>query len=175
MKSFPSFESLPPTIVCADVDKATEMESAPSLPNSTSEPTASGEKSESFSVPPLTVPVLPVRSSTVSLPESPVTVARPLPVRIVSSPARPTMVPGPVSLDWFRVSFPAVPVAAYAMVVLPRGRRGPAIRDAPGARPFPVPRRRLSLSGRVRSPQAAPSPQIDRKAGRVPGQGLPPT
>jgi hypothetical protein len=32
-----------------------------------------------------------------SLPESPVTVARPVPVKMQSSPARPMMVPGPVS------------------------------------------------------------------------------
>jgi hypothetical protein len=57
------------------------------------------------------VPVLPVRRVTVSLPESPVTVASPLPVKMQSSPASPTMVPGPVSVAWFKVSLPAVPVA----------------------------------------------------------------
>jgi hypothetical protein len=49
----------------------------------------------SFSVPPLIVPVLPARRMMVSLPESPVTVARPAPVKMQSPPASPTMVPGP--------------------------------------------------------------------------------
>jgi hypothetical protein len=40
----------------------------------------------SFSVPPLTVPVLPVRSATVSLPESPTMVRRPDPLKMQSSP-----------------------------------------------------------------------------------------
>jgi hypothetical protein len=48
-------------------------------------------------VPPSTVPVLPAWVTTMSLPESPVTVAKPVPVKIWSSPARPTMVPGPAS------------------------------------------------------------------------------
>ena len=61
-------------------------------------------------VPPFTVPVLPACSTTVSLPGSPVTVARPVPVNRQSSPARPRIVPGPVSADWLTVSFPAVPV-----------------------------------------------------------------
>jgi hypothetical protein len=64
----------------------------------------------SFSVPPFTVPVLPACRTTASLPESPVTVASPVPVEITSSPAKPTIVPGPVSPVWLSVSFPAVPV-----------------------------------------------------------------
>jgi hypothetical protein len=64
----------------------------------------------SFSVPALTVPVLPALRRTVSFPESPVTVASPEPVKMQSSPARPTIVPGPVSPDWLSTSLPAVPV-----------------------------------------------------------------
>ena len=55
----------------------------------------------SFSVPPLTMPVLPVCSRTVSSPEPPLTVTAPLPARIESLPPSPTMVPGPASVDWF--------------------------------------------------------------------------
>ena len=92
------------------------MVSAPSPPNSCIVPMAvPPSEMLSFSLPPLTVPVLPARRTTLSLPESPVTVARPEPVRIWSSPARPTMVPGPLSPDWFKVSLPAVPVAEYAI------------------------------------------------------------
>jgi hypothetical protein len=59
---------VPPTIVCAAVVFRTSTVSAPSPPNSTIEPTSPPEKIESFSVPPLTVPVLPVCRTTVSLP-----------------------------------------------------------------------------------------------------------
>ena len=73
-------------------------------------PAAPAAKMLSFSLPAVIVPVLPVCSTTVSLPELPVTVAKPAPVKMQSSPASPTMVPGPLVADWSSVSFPAVPV-----------------------------------------------------------------
>ncbi len=98
-------------MVWAELAPSKSTVSAPALPNVCIEPVPAGPNTLSFSLPPLTVPVLPVRSRTLSLPLSPVTVARPDPVEIVSSPASPMMVPGPVSADWLRESFPAVPVA----------------------------------------------------------------
>ena len=85
--------------------------SAPALPNNCIAPTLLPEMMQSFSVPPFTVPILPVCRMTVSLPESPVTVASPLPNAILSSPASPTIVPEPASVPWSRTSLPAVPVA----------------------------------------------------------------
>jgi hypothetical protein len=111
MESLPSLESSPPTIVWAELAASKLTVSAPALPNVCIEPVPAGPNTLSFSLPPLTVPVLPVRKRTLSLPESPVTVESPDPVEMVSSPARPMTVPGPVSPDWFSVSLPAVPVA----------------------------------------------------------------
>ncbi len=98
--SAPSFESSPPTMVSAPVALKTSTKSAPSPPNSCIEPiSVPSSVMLSFSLPPFTVPVLPVRRMISSLPESPVTVARPLPVRMESSPPSPMMVPGPVLPD----------------------------------------------------------------------------
>ena len=108
MQSAPSLESLPPTIVRLD-EPVVETVSAPSSPNSWIAPGL--PVMQSFSVPPCTVPVLPAWVMIVSLPLSPLTVADPVPSAMLSSPARPMMVPGPVSPVWFRTSFPAVPVA----------------------------------------------------------------
>ncbi len=94
-----------------EVEVAVSTVSAPSLPNSCIEPLLPPAMMQSFSAPPFTVPVLPACRTTVSLPLSPVTVARPVPWKMLSSPASPTIVPGPVSVDWFNVSLPAVPVA----------------------------------------------------------------
>ncbi len=54
---------------------------------------------KSFSLPPNTDPVLLLCRMTVSFPELPKTCALPVPKAMLSSPARPTMVPGPVSVD----------------------------------------------------------------------------
>ncbi len=113
MVSAPSLKSLPPTIVCAEVEAPVSIVSTPSLPNSCIEPLL--PMMQSFSVPPFTVPILPAWRMTVSLPLSPVTVAEPVPSAMLSSPARPTIVPGPVSVLWFRTSLPAVPVILYAI------------------------------------------------------------
>ncbi len=64
----------------------------------------------SFSLPPLTWPVLPAWRMTVSSPEPPSTVTAPVPERISSLPPRPKISPGPTSPDWLRVLLPAVPV-----------------------------------------------------------------
>ena len=53
----------------------------------------------SFSPSPLTLPVLPACSAIVSLPLSPLTIAGPAPVTMLSSPARPAIVPGPPAPD----------------------------------------------------------------------------
>ncbi len=99
MTSLPSLELLPPTTVWGLVDPTRLIWSTPSPPKITIEPLLKPWfMMLSFSVPPFTVPVLPVCSRMVSLPESPVMVARPVPWKMQSSPARPTMVPGPVSL-----------------------------------------------------------------------------
>jgi hypothetical protein len=118
MQSFPSAESSPPTTVTPDVAAVKSTVSLPALPNSCIAPMPPLAKMLSFSVPALTVPVLPARRMTVSLPLSPVTVADPVPSAMLSSPARPMMVPGPVSPVWFRMSLPAVPVTLCAMCPL---------------------------------------------------------
>jgi hypothetical protein len=111
MQSLPSLESFPPTTVRGVLAFERDIVSAPSPPNSCIDPDPIAlKKTLSFSLPRLTVPVLPGRRTTVSFPESPVTVASPEPVKMQSSPASPTMVPGPESVDWFSVSLPAVPV-----------------------------------------------------------------
>ena len=76
----------------------------------------------SFSVPPFTVPVLPACRTTVSLPRVAGDGAQaPVPVKMLSSPASPTMVPGPVSPDWLRVSFPARAGDVVCHAALPAG------------------------------------------------------
>ena len=73
------------------------MVSAPALPNVSIEPVPAARKMLSFSEPPNTLPVLPDRVRMLSLPELPNPWTRPVPLKMQSSPARPTMVPGPVS------------------------------------------------------------------------------
>jgi hypothetical protein len=99
MESAASLESLPPTMVCALVLAPTSMVSAPSLANSTIEPAAPLATMLSLSLPPFAKPVLPACSTTVSEPESPVMETSPVPAKMQSSPANPTMVPGPVPPD----------------------------------------------------------------------------
>jgi hypothetical protein len=112
IESEASLESLPPTIVWPVLVAATSTVSAPSLANSTMEPIDPLATMLSLSVPRLTIPVLPAWSTTVSEPESPVTVAAPDPVKMQSSPDKPTIAPGPVPPDWLSVSPLAVPVTA---------------------------------------------------------------
>ncbi len=65
----------------------------------TVEPMAAVVTMLSLSAPPSTVPVFPACRMTVSLPAPPATVTSPEPVRMLSAPSSPTIVPGPTSAD----------------------------------------------------------------------------
>jgi hypothetical protein len=80
--SAPSEELSPPPTVCAALAAEASTVSAPSLPNSCSDPVPAGPRMLSFSVPPRTDPVLPPCSRTLSLPELPNAWTLPLPVEI---------------------------------------------------------------------------------------------
>ena len=112
IESAPSLKSLPPTRICAADGAGTQMVSAPSPPNSCIAPMA---------VPPSEDAVVLAaavdRAGVAGTQDHAVVAAvagnggEARAGEDRSSPARPTMVPGPLSPDWFKVSLPAVPVA----------------------------------------------------------------